>query len=104
MASSRVVLAPSVIDGVPNTLFEAMSTGAFPVFSPLETFRDLVKDGENILFANNLYPLEIAAALTRAMTDDDLVDAAMEENLDLVRRLATRSTISKKVVDFYRSL
>jgi len=104
MASSRILLAPSMIDGVPNTLYEAMASGAFPIFSPLDTFKDLVKSGENILFARNLYPQEIADALIRAMSDDALVDSAAERNFDLVQRLANRSAISERMIDFYRSL
>jgi hypothetical protein len=104
MAHARILLAPSLIDGIPNTLYEAMATGAFPVFSPLDTIRDIVTEGTNILFARNLYPGEIADALVRAMTDDNLVDAAAEINLQLVRSLADRSQVRDDVVAFYRSL
>ncbi len=104
MLSARVMLAPSLVDGVPNSLYEAMATGAFPVVSPLDTILPLVEDGQNVLFARNLYPQEIAQTLTRAMTDDGLVDQAAERNLELVRRLANRSTIRKRVITFYEKL
>ena len=104
MLSARVMLAPSLVDGVPNSLYEAMATGAFPVVSPLDTILPLVKDGQNVLFARNLYPQEIAQTLTRAMTDDRLVDQAAERNLDLVRRVANRSTIRERVITFYEKL
>ena len=48
--------------------------GAFPIVSPLETITNLIKQDENVLFARNLYPNEIADALIRAMMDDELVD------------------------------
>jgi len=101
---ARVMLAPSLVDGTPNTLFEAMATGALPIVSPLETIRPLVHDGENVLFARNLYPEEIARALHRAMVDDALVDAAARRNLELVRRLADRGEIRKRVLAFYEGL
>jgi glycosyltransferase involved in cell wall biosynthesis len=104
MTRARVMLAPSLADGVPNTLYEAMASGAFPILSPLETIRSVVEEPGNVLFARNLYPEEVAAALTRAMTDDALVDAAAGRNLELVRRLADRAEIRPRVVDFYRSL
>ena len=104
MLSARVMLAPSLVDGVPNSLYEAMATGAFPVVSPLNTILPLVKDGQNVLFARNLYPQEIAQTLTRAMTDDALVDQAAERNIELVRRIANRSTIRERVIKFYEKL
>jgi glycosyltransferase involved in cell wall biosynthesis len=104
MGRARVMLAPSLVDGTPNSMFEAMATGAFPVLSPLDTIRPLVRDESNALFARNLYPDEIGQALVRAMTDDGLVDAAAERNLALVRDLADRATIRPRVVNLYETL
>ena len=104
MTRARVVLAPSLSDGVPNSMYEAMAAGALPLVSPLDTIRPLVEEGRNVLFARNLYPGEIADALARALTDDALVDSAAEENLALVRRVADRAEIRTRVVAFYESL
>ena len=104
MSRARVMLAPSLIDGTPNTMFEAMACGALPVVSPLETIRGVVAEGENVLFARNLDPEEIAAALVTAMTDDGLVARCAAANLELVRRVADRATIGPQVVAFYEEL
>ena len=104
MKRARVLLAPSLIDGVPNILYEAMACGAFPIVSPLETITNLIKQDENVLFARNLYPNEIADALIRAMMDDELVDQAAHKNLRLVREIADRKSIRKKVIDYYQNL
>jgi glycosyltransferase involved in cell wall biosynthesis len=104
MTSARVMLAPSLIDGTPNSLFEAMAGGALPIVSPLPTLTPLLDDPANTLFARNLYPEEIAAALARAMTDDPLVDAAAERNLIRVRELADRSEIRPRVIAFYEDV
>ena len=98
------MLAPSLIDGVPNSLYEAMAFGALPIVSPLETIMPIVKQDKNVLFARNLYPDEIAAALVRAMTDDALVDKVAQNNLRLVEKIANRQTIRKQVIDFYYNL
>ena len=104
MAEARVMLAPSLVDGVPNCLYEAMAAGAFPVVSPLETIAAVVREEENVLFARNLYPEEIAAALVRAMNDDALVDRAALNNAALVRTVADRSAIQKSVIAYYWKL
>ncbi|MHB8650258.1 MAG: glycosyltransferase family 4 protein [Gaiellaceae bacterium] len=101
MTDARVLLAPSLIDGTPNSLFEAMAAGALPIVSPIPTIAAIVKQEENVLFARNLYPDEIAAALVRAMTDDELVSGAAARNLVRVRALADRETIRERVVAFY---
>jgi glycosyltransferase involved in cell wall biosynthesis len=101
---ARVMLAPSLVDGVPNSMYEAMAAGAVPIVSPLETIRTVVEDERNVLFARNLYPDEIATALTRAMTDDALVDRMAQGNLDLVKRIANRRLIQPRVIRFYEEL
>lgn len=104
MARARVLLASSLIDGVPNSMYEGMAAGAFPIVSPLETIKPVVEDEENVLFARNLYPHEISDALVRAMNDDALVDAAAEKNLQLVRERADRAKIAPRVVAYYEDL
>lgn len=104
MAKSRVLLAPSLLDGIPNVLYEAMASKTFPIVSPIETIKTVVEDEKNVLFARNLYPQEIADALIRAMSDDTLIDQAAETNLALVRQIANRGTIRAKVVTFYQDL
>ncbi len=104
MGRSRVMLAPSLVDGTPNSMFEAMATGAFPILSPLDTIRPLVRNGHNVLFARNLYPDEIGEALVRAMGDDALVDGAAERNLRLVRELADRAAVRARALSLYESL
>jgi glycosyltransferase involved in cell wall biosynthesis len=104
LQNARVMLAPSLIDGVPNSLYEAMACGAFPIVSPLASIASAVAEEDNVLFARNMYPGEIARALTRAMQDDGLVDSAAVNNRALVERLADRDAIRPRVVRFYESL
>ncbi len=104
MTRARVLLAPSLVDGIPNTLYEAMACGAFPIVSPLETINTVVNDETNVLFARNLYPHEIAAALSRAMQDDSLVDQAVKNNLELVYRIADRKKIAQKITAYYNNI
>jgi hypothetical protein len=89
---------------VPNSLYEAMACGCFPIVSPLETITPIVENGRNVLFARNLYPEEVADSLVRAMTDDSLVDDAAKLNVGLVTKLANRHEIERKVVDYYEKL
>ena len=104
MAQARVVLIPSLIDGTPNSMFEAMACGALPIVSPLATITPVVEEETHVLFARNLYPTEIAAALTRAMTDDALIERVAQANLERVRAIADRATIAPRVAAYYAGL
>lgn len=104
VTAARVMLAPSLVDGTPNSLFEAMACGALPIVSPLKTITPIVSHQENVLFARNLYPNEIAAELERAMTDDPLVEHIAANNRTLVRRFADRNQIRDRVINYYVEL
>ncbi len=104
MTQARIMLAPSLIDGTPNSMFEAMAAGAFPILSPIETLIPIVENERNVLFARNLYPMEIAEALIRAMSEDTLVDRAANNNLEIVYRLADRAKVGPRVIAYYQQL
>jgi glycosyltransferase involved in cell wall biosynthesis len=101
ISNARVMLAPSLSDGIPNTMMEAMALGAAPLVSPLDTIQPVVQNGENVLFARNLYPDEIAAALVRLMSDDDLVDRMAGNNIKRVYEMADREKVRARALEFY---
>lgn len=103
IARARVMVAPSLLDGVPNVLYEAMAAGTVPIVSPLETIPTIVCDRQHALFARNLYADEIAAALVSSMTDDVLVDAIAVNNHHLIRELADRQVMRRIVSNFYQT-
>lgn len=104
ISQARVMLAPSLSDGIPNTMMEAMALGAVPLVSPLDTIVPVVNNEENVLFARNLYPDEIAEALVRLMTDDDLVDQMAENNLVRIREMADRKPIKERALAYYEEV
>lgn len=104
MGRARIMLAPSILDGVPNSLYEAMALGAFPIVSPLKTIKPIVKEEQNVLFARNLYPEEIAQAIERAINDNELVDAAVQRNRQLVNRTANRQKIKNEILKCYSTI
>lgn len=104
MLQARVVIAPSLVDGVPNSMWEAMACGAVAIVSPLETFAHRVKEGEEALFAHNLYPDQIAAQLERALTDDALVERISAKALALVSTESNREVNRPAVIAMYHEL
>ena len=104
MKQSRVVMAPSLLEGIPNALYEAMAAQCVPVFSPLPTYQDIFIQDQNILYAANLNPEEIAASLIRALTDDELADKIAAANKVLVAQIANRRKIADNLIRLYRDL
>lgn len=104
LGRARVMIAPSLSDGTPVTMLEAMVLGALPVMSPVPSILEWIRDGENGLLAHALYPDQIALALRRALSDDDLWRRATQSNRRIVAERANRRLIRKEVLDFYRDL
>jgi glycosyltransferase involved in cell wall biosynthesis len=101
---ARVMIAPSIADGTPNSMLEAMLFGVLPIMSPLESIKEWITDEENGLLVNAIDPNEIANALSRALADDQLVQRARTANLQIILERANRQTISAKVSDYYREI
>lgn len=104
MKQSRVVMAPSILEGIPNALYEAMASQAVPIFSPLPAFKDKLVDRKNILYARNLYPQEIADALVEAFADDKKADEIAANNLEAVAKMANREVISTEIRALYQRM
>ncbi len=78
LAAADIVIVPSVVDaagnvdGLPNSLLEALSAGAAVVASRVAGIPDVVTDGENGLLVAPGDPAALRQALGRLMRDPDL--------------------------------
>jgi glycosyltransferase involved in cell wall biosynthesis len=104
MAQARVVVAPSLMDGTPNVMLEAMAAGALPIFSPIDSIQEWIKDGQNGLLAHALYPDQLVTALRRALLDDALFDRAQELNWEIICQRADRRKVRQEVLEYYQSI
>ena len=62
-------LLPSVFEGIPLSMLEAMACGLCPVVSDVGGVRDVVTDGANGVLVPRLDVPALAAALARALRD-----------------------------------
>jgi glycosyltransferase involved in cell wall biosynthesis len=104
ISRARVLLAPSLMDGIPNVMLESMMFGTVPIVSPIPTISSFVSDPENVIFARNLYPEEIAHALVRALNDEDGNLLRRKANYDLVKAKYDRSSIKLQLNRVYEEL
>lgn len=104
VGASRVSLALTVNDGLPNHLVEAMALGALPLHSDLEPIAEWVQDGVNGLLVGAEDVAGTAAALRRALSDDELVDRAAQHNAVAVEQRLSSDVVRPKVIAMYEGV
>jgi glycosyltransferase involved in cell wall biosynthesis len=96
-----ITVSPSLHDGTPNSLLEAMACGCFPVAGDIESVREWISDGVNGLLCDATSERSFAEALTRALGDRSLRESARPVNLGLVRERAAYDKVMAQARDFY---
>ena len=102
MGRSRVAIGLGLSDGSPNTMLESMIMGAFPIQSDTVSTREWITSGSNGLLVPPESPEEVAAALRRALSDEDLVEHAAEANALIADERLAQDRIRKEVVSLYQ--
>lgn len=81
----RMVVGLGISDGISTTLLESMSVGTFPILANTSCACEWVKHGRDAMIVDPHDVAGLAAAMTRAATDDLLVDNAVARNRREVR-------------------
>jgi len=102
--SARVHIGLSISDAISQSLLEAIVMGAFPIQSSTACADEWIIDGENGLIVPPEDPRVVAEALDRALTDDDLVDHAAEENSRIALEKLDARRIQAQVIGLYEDI
>ncbi|MBL8099326.1 MAG: glycosyltransferase family 4 protein [Anaerolineales bacterium] len=102
--SAQIVVSPSIHDGTPNSLIEAMACGCFPVAGDLESIREWITHGQNGLLFDSTDPQSIADAIALGLEREDLRRDAAGLNASLISAKADYETNMKRVEEFYKSI
>jgi glycosyltransferase involved in cell wall biosynthesis len=101
---ARVHLGLSITDGISVSFLESVVMGAFPIQSCTACADEWIIDGQTGLIVPPEDPEAVAAAIRRAVTDDDLVDNAARINADLAKERLDSSIIRQQVVSMYKEI
>lgn len=101
---AELSVSPSVHDGTPNSLLEAMACGSFPVAGDIESIREWIEHDVNGLLCDPSDPTSIASSLVRALTRPDLREGARRHNECLIAKRADYPTVMKQMTHFYCQL
>ncbi|HCB01264.1 MAG TPA: hypothetical protein DEP19_02680 [Anaerolineae bacterium] len=102
--SAQIVVSPSIHDGTPNSLIEAMACGCFPVAGDLESIREWITHGQNGLLFDSNDPQSIAEAILLGLEREDLRRDAAGLNANLISAKADYEVNMKRVEEFYKSI
>ena len=98
---AQVVASPSIHDGTPNSLLEAMACGCFPVAGDLESIREWITHGENGLLFDSNDPRSIANAILAAIGNKTLRTRATGLNQEMIAARAEYKHNMQRVEEFY---
>jgi glycosyltransferase involved in cell wall biosynthesis len=99
-----VSVSPSMHDGTPNTLLEAMACGCFPIAGDLESIREWLVRGETGLIIDPADDEGLAWAILRALQDDGLRQTAARRNIEVIRQRADYPACMQQAEGFYRQV
>lgn len=98
---ARFAIGLSLSDGISTSALEAMIMGALPIQSHTSCLDEWIRDGETGLLVHPNDPIEVAAAIRRAVADDELVDAAAVANHRTVAARLDTSLVTPSVLAMY---
>jgi glycosyltransferase involved in cell wall biosynthesis len=81
---ARVFVSPSIHDGTPNSLLEAMACGCFPVVGNIESMQEWVTSGVNGLLVEATSASAVADGIITALENPALCAAAKNENARII--------------------
>ena len=101
---AQVYVSPSVHDGTPNSLLEAMACGCFPVTGDVESLREWIAPNINGILVDATNPRRMADAVIAALENEDLRRKAAGQNAELIAARADYARCMQKVEQFYREI
>lgn len=101
---ARIYIGLSISDAISTSLIEAMVMGAFPIQSCTSCANEWIISGESGFIVPPEDPEPVAAAIRRAILDDELVDRAAERNLQVARERLDIGVIRPKVISMYQQV
>jgi glycosyltransferase involved in cell wall biosynthesis len=97
-------VSPSVHDGTPNSLLEAMACGCFPVVGRVESLAEWIRDGVNGFLVDATSPAALADGMIAALEDPGLRAAAAKQNARIVAERAEHGRCMAMAQAFYCEL
>jgi len=103
-AESKIFISLTVNDGIPSSLLEAMTYGVLPIFSNIDSIKEIIEDNINGLLVDPTSDKSINMALKKAINDNVFVDKAAIINKEMISTIYSEDIIKDKVIKMYYSI
>jgi glycosyltransferase involved in cell wall biosynthesis len=100
--AARLSISLSISDAICTSMTEAMVMGSFPIQSDTACADEWVEDGRSALLVNADDSDGVAAAIARALSDDQLVDEGTRINLGTAQERLDADRIGLELLESYR--
>jgi glycosyltransferase involved in cell wall biosynthesis len=101
---SLLFVSPSIHDGTPNSLLEAMACGCFPVVGNIESMQEWVTSGVNGLLVDATSPRALADGIITALENPALRLNAKNKNAQIIAERAGYWRCMAMAEAFYRKI
>jgi glycosyltransferase involved in cell wall biosynthesis len=101
---SIVYVSPSVHDGTPNSLLEAMSCGCFPVVGNIESMREWITQDINGFLVDANSSQSIANGIIQALESPTLLEGARNKNASIIAERAEYQCCMAKAEAFLEKI
>lgn len=95
MVSGDIFILPSLSEGFPVAVLEAMASGLPVISTNLGALHEFVKDGKNGFLAEPKNPEQIADKILMLLEDDELRERMSKENKEVVKRYSWGAIIER---------
>lgn len=102
--ATDVFVLPSLYEGMPNSLLEAMACGLPVVASRIGGVVDIVKNGENGIITEPGDANSLASGIGKLLADKNLADTLAFNAHKTIREAYSLDNIAMKYIEFYREL
>jgi glycosyltransferase involved in cell wall biosynthesis len=104
LRAADIFVLPSLQEGMPNSLLEAMACGLPPVGTRIGGVEDIVTDGENGVLVEAGDADELAAGLRRLLADEDLTREMADRARQTIRDFYTLDSTVPRYLTLYGDL
>jgi len=104
LKASSVFVLPSLWEGMPNALLEAMAAGLPVVATAVEGSREIVRSNETGLLVEPRNPAMLSEAILRLLRDPDFSDKIASQSQHIVRKSFTEQSVVAAYCDLYERI